>query len=536
MSFSPCAIVPSRNHSLALPGVVAALRAAGLAVIVVDDGSDEPHASAIAAVAGEGVAVHRRPLNGGKGAAMADGFRRAAGLGFSHAVQVDADGQHDLAALPEMLRQAEAAPHALVSGAPLYDASMPPGRRIGRWITHLWVFVETLSFKISDSMCGFRVYPLAEVAALLAEERVGEGMDFDTDIMVRLFWRGIEPVMVPVAVTYPPGNTSNFRMLRDNWRITRMHTRLVFGMLRRRCAGSAGVSSASHWAHLGERGAVWGLRLTAAAYRLLGRGTALAVLAPAVLYFCLSGTRQRRASYAFLGRVWRRQPGFGEVFRHFLDFAARGLDTLAAWSGRLPPGAVRMVTPTLPEGGALLVVSHHGNVELSRAAMAPELRERLTVLVHTRHAENFNRVLREFRPEAAARLAQVTNLGPDTAVALQDRVERGEWVAMAGDRVPVLSKGRVCRVPFLGQEAAFSQGPWLLAALLGCPVWLLFCRRTGPDQWELALEPFAERITLPRGAREKVLAEHCAAYAARLERECRADPLQWYNFFDFWGD
>jgi predicted LPLAT superfamily acyltransferase len=532
MSFTPCAVVPSRNHSQALPAVVDALRAAGLAVIVIDDGSDEPHAAAIAAVAGDGVVVHCRPVNGGKGAAMIDGFRLAAERGYSHAVQVDAEGQHDLAALPEMLRRAEAAPHALVSGAPRYDASMPLGRRIGRWITHLWVFIETLSFKISDSMCGFRVYPLAEVAALLVEERVGLGMDFDTEIMVRLFWRGVPPVMVPVAVTYPPGNTSNFRMLRDNWRITRMHTRLVFGMVRR----SAGVPPASHWAHMAERGAVWGLRLTAAAYRLLGRHAALAVVAPAVLYFCLTGTGQRRASREFLGRVWRRQPGFGEVFRHFLDFAVRALDTLAAWSGRLPAGAVRLVTPTLPEAGALIVVSHHGNVELSRATMAPELRDRLTVLVHTRHAENFNRVLREFRPEAAARLVQVTELGPDTAVALQERVERGEWVAMAGDRVPVLSKGRVCRVPFLGREAAFSQGPWLLASLLGCPVWLLFCRRSGPESWELALEPFAERIVLPRGAREAALAEHCATYAARLERECRADPLQWYNFFDFWGD
>lgn len=167
--------------------------------------------------------------------------------------------------------------------------------------------------------------------------------------------------------------------------------------------------------------------------------------------------------------------------------------------------------------------------------MSSELRDRLTVLVHTRHAENYNRVLREFRPEAAMRMMQVTEIGPEMAIALQERVERGEWVAIAGDRIPVLSRGRVVRVPFLGEDAAFSQGPWLLASLLNCPVRLLFCRREAPGRWSMALEPFAESVRLPRGQREAALRNLAARYAGRLEEQCRHSPWQWYNFFDYWA-
>jgi hypothetical protein len=108
---------------------------------------------------------------------------------------------------------------------------VPWGRKIGRWVTHVWVWVETLSLQIADSMCGYRVYPLAAVRDLLGREKIGLRMDFDTDIMVRLFWAGTPVCGLPVRVTYPAGNISNFDILRDNWRISRMHARLVFSML-----------------------------------------------------------------------------------------------------------------------------------------------------------------------------------------------------------------------------------------------------------------------------------------------------------------
>jgi hypothetical protein len=118
---------------------------------------------------------------------------------------------------------------------------MPKSRQVGRWLTHLWVCVETLSPRVLDSMCGFRMYPLMPVMNLLARERVARRMAFDIDIFVRLRWAGVPVVTVPVPVTYPENNFSNFELVRDNWLITMAHTRLVLAMLarlrsiRRRC-------------------------------------------------------------------------------------------------------------------------------------------------------------------------------------------------------------------------------------------------------------------------------------------------------------
>lgn len=550
MSFHPCALVPSRNHYQALAQVVAGLRAVDLPVLIIDDGSDQVAAAAIAALHDPegGITVHRRDHNGGKGAAVCDGFRLAHDLGFSHVVQVDADGQHDLAALPRLLDQARTYPQALISGAPVYDQTMPMGRRIGRWATHVWVFVETLSLRITDSMCGFRVYPLAACLDLLAEEKIGHRMDFDIDIMVRLFWRGVAPVMVPVRVTYPAGNISNFDLLHDNLRISWMHTRLVLTMLtrlpsilRHRPPPAEPAAGSSHWAGLAERGAAWGMELTAWVYHLLGRRACMALLAPVVAYFFLTGRQQRLASRQFLGLVWGRQPSAWQCYRHALDFASRAVDTVAAWTGRVPASALDIIDPQALDSaaqqrrGAILVVSHHGNAELARALMEPALRRRLTVLVHTRHAENFNAVLRRVNAEAALRLVQVTDIGPDTAIALQQRIEQGEWIAIAGDRVPVLSQGRVAMAEFLGLPAPFSVGPWVLAAVLGCPVHLLFCRRSGKGRWEMTLEPFVDKVDLPRQRRAQALADLVQDYARRLEHHVRRDPYQWYNFFDFWS-
>jgi predicted LPLAT superfamily acyltransferase len=548
VSFAPCAVIPTFNHMEALPAITARLRAQGLPVIIVDDGSGDPAASAIAALHDphNQVTVHRHDANLGKGVTVCEGFRLAFECGYTHVLQVDADGQHDLAVIADLLARAEAHPDAVISGAPIYDESAPLGRKVGRWVTHLWVFLETLSFRITDSMCGLRVYPLAAVQRLLSQERVGARMDFDTDIMVRLFWRGVPPVMVPVKVVYPPGNRSNFDLLRDNLRISWMHARLVLTMLLRlrsilanrprRIAGDT-----SHWAALIERGAVWGVAFVAAVYRLFGRRLCSAIMWPIVGFFYLTGTEQRQAARDYLRRVLLRKPGHRDGLRLHMDFANRAVDTFGAWIGAIPPTALSCDPPdalmrmAADPRGAVIVVSHHGNAEFSQAMLAPDMRGRLTVLVHTRHAENYNRILSKFRPTAGGRMLQVTEFDPQTAILLKERIEVGEWVAIAGDRVPVLSEGRVSRVPFLGDPADFSQGPWIIAALLECPVYLLFCRRESGERWRLSVELFADHVALPRGRREEALAEYAAAYARRLERECREAPWQWYNFFDFWA-
>ena len=224
-----CAVIPSYRHAAALPALTEALNAHCEATIIVDDGNDEPVRSSIAALHApeSGVSVLRREANGGKGAAMVAGFREAIQRGFTHALQIDADGQHDVADVGRFVALARDNPEALICGQALYDASAPSSRKWGRYITHFWVWVETMSFDIADSMCGFRIYPLAQVGKILDGAHIGARMDFDTEIAVRLHWRGVKVINAPTQVIYPSGNVSNFQMLADNVRISLMHTRLA---------------------------------------------------------------------------------------------------------------------------------------------------------------------------------------------------------------------------------------------------------------------------------------------------------------------
>jgi len=228
----PCVVVPVYNHGTPLQATIERLAPFALPVIVVDDGSDEATKRAIEAIARRrAITVVTLARNGGKGAAVMAGLRAAAAAGYTHAVQVDADGQHDIDDVPKLLAAARAEPDALICGTPLFDESAPRSRVFGRRLTSFWVAIETLSLSMPDTMCGFRAYPLASVCALLDSVSLGKRMDFDIEIAVRLRWRNVPIVPMPTRVIYPEGGTSNFRLVRDNGLISKLHFKLVCGML-----------------------------------------------------------------------------------------------------------------------------------------------------------------------------------------------------------------------------------------------------------------------------------------------------------------
>jgi glycosyltransferase involved in cell wall biosynthesis len=227
-------VIPVYNHGEAVGAVAANVRASGLHCILVDDGSSADCAAVLDVLArAPDVALVRLARNQGKGGAMMAGLRAAAAGGYSHALQIDADGQHDAADIPRFLARAAAEPAAVICGTPVYDESVPMGRLVGRYATHVWVWINSLSLEIRDSMCGFRVYPLAPVIQLFDEARLGRRMDFDPEVLVRLHWRGLRIVSIPTRVTYPQDGLSHFRLGLDNWLIAKMHTRLAVGMLLR---------------------------------------------------------------------------------------------------------------------------------------------------------------------------------------------------------------------------------------------------------------------------------------------------------------
>ncbi|GAB3274129.1 glycosyltransferase family 2 protein [Parahaliea aestuarii] len=228
-----CALIPVYNHPHRLRQLLAMLADYSLPVILVNDGSG-PHCTALLRelAATEHATLLEHSENRGKGAALKSGLFHARAQGFSHVLQIDADGQHNLDDIPALLALAEAQPGAMVSGVPRFH-NIPALRFYSRYLTHAMVWLNTLSLEIRDTMCGFRIYPLAATCRQIEQHHTGDRMQFDTEIMVYLHWDGTQIVGLPTAVDYPADGISHFRAWRDTALLAISHTRLFFGMLRR---------------------------------------------------------------------------------------------------------------------------------------------------------------------------------------------------------------------------------------------------------------------------------------------------------------
>ncbi|NKQ13113.1 LpxL/LpxP family acyltransferase [Pseudomonas sp. SST3] len=300
----------------------------------------------------------------------------------------------------------------------------------------------------------------------------------------------------------------------------------------------------SHWAAHRERGSFALMKLTASAVRLLGRRPMAPLLYLIVLYFYLFGRSARQSAWTYQRHLaeWsgRRDlaPSWRSVYRQFMAFADALLDKLDAWGGRLDLGRLvlhdsqNLHAELEAPRGQLLVGSHLGNLEICRALAEMGRKVKMNVLVHTRHAEHFNRLLDQSGANNL-RLIQVSELDPAIMMELSRRLDAGEWLAIAGDRVP-LHGARIATADFLGRPANFPQGPWLLAGLLQCPANLLFCLKHG-QRFHVHLEPFAETVQWRRGERDAVVQQWVQRYADRLAARCLEAPLQWFNFYPFWN-
>jgi predicted LPLAT superfamily acyltransferase len=265
-----------------------------------------------------------------------------------------------------------------------------------------------------------------------------------------------------------------------------------------------------------------------------------------VLWYMMTRSAARAASQDYLRRLAESggqvslKPGVFSVLRHFACFAESILDKMLLWSGLYRTDQVKFVGRELimaqmaAQSGGLLICCHLGNLDLGRflSKQLPGLK--LTVLIHTKHAQRFNRLLAQLDPESQVDLMQVTELSPATAILLAGKIAQGEFVAIAGDRIPVSPHPRVALAEFLGTMAPFPVGPYILASLFHCPVYLMFSSSHGVTA-EIHFERFHQEIRLPRKGRDQALARIAAQYAQRLEHFCRRAPLQWFNFYDFWS-
>jgi len=232
---NPCLLIPIYNHKDTIRDVLKSLAYVNLPCLVVDDGSDAETRAVLDQMAQElpWVEIQHLAVNVGRGAALRHGYKAAGQRGFSHAVQLDADGQHDPGDIPKFLESARRAPAALVLGDPIFDGSAPKSRLYGRKLSRLAVWVATLSFSIHDPLCGFRCVPLEHTVNLIRRNGLGDRMEFDPTIAVRLAWEGIPVVNVSTRVRYFRDGLSHFDLVWDNVRLARAYIKLFFGMLLR---------------------------------------------------------------------------------------------------------------------------------------------------------------------------------------------------------------------------------------------------------------------------------------------------------------
>jgi len=304
------------------------------------------------------------------------------------------------------------------------------------------------------------------------------------------------------------------------------------------------MADTKHWSKIQERGTYLGIQILLFVYRLFGRKILSFFLYPVVVYLYFTGGASKQASKEYWQRIFALKKS-SQTFTHrigivhFYSFAQSAFDKIDAWMGRITPDRViyseghPIIELQEKQQGAVFIGSHLGNLEVCRALGHGRYQTRINVLVFTHHAVEFNKVMKKINADSNVDLIQATHVGADLAILVKERIDNGEILVIAGDRTSVTSQGRVIYSPFLGEPAAFSQGAFILAAILDCPVYFLFCLKEN-NNYRIIFEHVADSLKFSRKNRQASLTAVVNKYAQRLEHYCLAYPYQWFNFFDFW--
>ena len=293
----------------------------------------------------------------------------------------------------------------------------------------------------------------------------------------------------------------------------------------------------AEWLSQRERGTVLLIHATCRLAQLLGRTLTKPLVFVIALFYRLTDRKAAAASRAWLTRAFGRAPTFWETFRHIHTFTQVTLDRVFLVSGRsraftFTRDGDHFIAQQFASGsGAVLLGGHLGSFEAMRTG-GEEDRVKINILGHFENARMINALLEKLDPERAATVIHIGDDPVGQMARVHARIEAGDFVALLGDRTGL--NERTVEATFLGEPAQFPAGPFLLASLMKCPVYLTFGLYRRPNRYELSCEPFAERLELPRRDREAALKDVVQRYADRLAHRARSAPYNWFNFYDFW--
>jgi len=301
------------------------------------------------------------------------------------------------------------------------------------------------------------------------------------------------------------------------------------------------------WATASERGSRFVLRILVWWIRRLGGAPLRPLLGPIALYYTFFAHSARRASLAFMARIDRARgeaagkPGLARAYRHFYSFAEGILDRLSLWSGAYDKfevilhGRENMAKLVESGRGAFMIGAHLGNFDMLRL-VARENDIPVNVLMLASNAVRINEAFERLDPECKVRVIDIGTPSASTALEIRRCVDRGEFVAVLADRMLPQSRNRIAHASFLGESAPFPMGPFLLPMVMRRPTVLTIALKTGPNRYEVFMEELADGQPVPAAERSKVIQERIERFAARLEDFCIREPLQWFNFYDFWAE
>ena len=306
--------------------------------------------------------------------------------------------------------------------------------------------------------------------------------------------------------------------------------------------------SRTHWSNLREAGTLKGLLFLAWLQKTCGRRVYSIILLPVAMYFCLFRPVARRSSldflrthYQFFPQQWRRPPGCWDVVRHFYAFGQSVLDKLLAWSISMSEEEFDVADAAALDdfindsAGQLIIGSHYGNLEYCRGFVRRYKRKDISALVYDKNSANFVEMMQRLNPESRISVYQVDELDIPLILKLKARVEAGEWLFIAGDRVPLSGDQRTVGVDFMGRCANFPIGPYMLAKALQCKVKIMFSYRQGAKV-KFSVQPFSEQVTISRKDKDDTVRQLAQRYAHALQEQCEFAPMQWFNFYPFWTD
>jgi predicted LPLAT superfamily acyltransferase len=309
----------------------------------------------------------------------------------------------------------------------------------------------------------------------------------------------------------------------------------------------ANQSNQQHWSSISESGSLRGILFLLWLHRYFGRRFFSVLLVPITFYFFIFNGAARRASIEFLRThagqypaYWRSQPNYFTVMRHLYSFGQSILDKLLAWTTPIDEKDFELANPEElarfmeKQTGQLIIGSHLGNLEFCRGFVQRYKAKTINALVYDQHSANFVNAMQSLNPASRINIYQVDQLDIPLILQLKSKIEAGEWLFIAGDRIPLSGEERTITVNFLNRPTQFAIGPYMLAKVLQCEVQLMFSYRKGKKIY-FELVHFADQVTLPRKDGDEKLKQYAQQYALELERQAAQAPLQWFNFFPYWN-